>query len=93
MVSGLELGGLVGGWAAGVVSDAAIKRARPGVGLVGVRVKVSAAGGGRHGWLAGALGVLDLASRAVHAAQDGGAQAAAASLSANPRAVCGVLTR
>jgi sugar phosphate permease len=41
--SGLELGGLAGSWAAGAISDAAIKRAAPGAGLVGVRVRVAMA--------------------------------------------------
>jgi len=39
-VSGLELGGLLGGATAGMVSDAAIKRAGPGAGHVGRRVRV-----------------------------------------------------
>lgn len=39
----MELGGLLGGWAAGVVSDAAIRRAAPGQGHVGLRVRVTLA--------------------------------------------------
>lgn len=39
-VSGLELGGLLGGAAAGLSSDRAIKRAGPAVGHVGTRVRV-----------------------------------------------------
>jgi hypothetical protein len=39
-VSGLELGGLAGSYAAGLLSDAAIKGAQPGQGHVGARIKV-----------------------------------------------------
>lgn len=61
-VSGLELGGLCGGAAAGLISDQAIKRAGPGAGHVGRRVRVCMA------YTAG-MAVALLALKAVPAGQ------------------------
>jgi sugar phosphate permease len=61
-VSGLELGGLCGGAAAGLISDQAIKRAGPNAGHVGRRVRVCMA------YTAG-MAVALLALKAVPAGQ------------------------